>query len=216
MERFLSPNSASRDLQTVLVYLFSLSKTEFKGSMALKAPKFCLTFSLLVPLVLALSPGIQFLGVSHCPQLSGGRASPQLFDTRGQFHARQFFHGSGSGGRMASGWLKCVAFIVHFISIVITSVPPQIIRRQIPEVRDPCSIGHLRLSLLKEFNWSSPGWYKLEQDLLTPTRWYRKINDKWFQPSPSHPVLSIRKINSWPDTQNRESQSWLFFSLFLY
>ena len=58
MERFLSPNTASIDLQTVLVYLSSLSKTQFKESMALKAPKFCLAFSLLVPVVLALSPGI--------------------------------------------------------------------------------------------------------------------------------------------------------------
>ena len=28
------------------------------------------------------------------------------------------------GGRMVSGWLKCVTFMVHFISIMIRSSPP--------------------------------------------------------------------------------------------
>ena len=34
--------------------------------------------------------------------------------------------------------IECVTFIVHFISIIITSTPPQIIRHEIPEVGDPC------------------------------------------------------------------------------
>ena len=33
----------------------------------------------------------------------------------------------GYGG-MVSGWLKCITFVVHFISIIITSAPPRIIR----------------------------------------------------------------------------------------
>ena len=41
-----------------------------------------------------------------------------------------------------AGWFqgesKCIALIVHFISIIITSGPPEIIRHQIPEVGDPC------------------------------------------------------------------------------
>ena len=39
---------------------------------------------------------------------------------------------------MVWGWFKCIIFIVHFISVIITSAPPQIIRHQIPEVGDPC------------------------------------------------------------------------------
>ena len=35
--------------------------------------------------------------------------------------------GSGVAGK-ASGWFKCITLIVHFISIIITSAPPQIIR----------------------------------------------------------------------------------------
>ena len=37
--------------------------------------------------------------------------------------------GEGEGGwGMVSGWFKCITFIVHFISIIITPAPPQIIR----------------------------------------------------------------------------------------
>ena len=39
---------------------------------------------------------------------------------------------------MVSGWFKLIAFIGHFISIIITTAPPQIIRHQILEVADPC------------------------------------------------------------------------------
>ena len=38
---------------------------------------------------------------------------------------------------MVSGWFKCVTFIVNFISVVITSAPPQIIKPSIPEVGGP-------------------------------------------------------------------------------
>ena len=47
---------------------------------------------------------------------------------------------SMDGGKgMVSRWFKCITFIGHFISSIITSVPPQIIRHQIPEVGDPLS-----------------------------------------------------------------------------
>ena len=38
---------------------------------------------------------------------------------------------------LISGRFKHITFIVHFISIIITSAPPQIIRHQIPEVGEP-------------------------------------------------------------------------------
>ena len=39
---------------------------------------------------------------------------------------------------MAPGWVKCTTFAVRFISIIITSAPPQIIRHWILEVGDLC------------------------------------------------------------------------------
>ena len=50
---------------------------------------------------------------------------PNLFGTRDRFCERQFFH---RRSRMVWGWFKCITFIVHFISIVIISAPPQLIR----------------------------------------------------------------------------------------
>ena len=63
-------------------------------------------------------------------------AVPNLFDTRDWFCGRQFFHGPtgerGEGvGRMVLEWFKTVSahyVIVHFISSIIVSAPPQIIR----------------------------------------------------------------------------------------
>ena len=52
---------------------------------------------------------------------------PTFFGTRDQFHGRQFFHRWRVEG-MVSGWFKCITCIVHFISIIITSTPSQIIR----------------------------------------------------------------------------------------
>ena len=52
---------------------------------------------------------------------------PNLFGTRDQLHGRQYFHGSGLGDGF--GMIQTpITFIVHFISIIITSPPPQIIR----------------------------------------------------------------------------------------
>ena len=54
---------------------------------------------------------------------------------RDQFHGRQFFHGLG-GGKMVSGWFKCVTFIVHFISLIVISAPPQMIKYETLEFGD--------------------------------------------------------------------------------
>ena len=56
----------------------------------------------------------------------------------------------GRGMReMVSGWVKHTTFIVHFISIIIPSAPPQIIRHEIPKVGDPRSSSQLSCST----NW---------------------------------------------------------------
>ena len=47
---------------------------------------------------------------------------PQHFWSRDQFIGRHFFHGWVAG--MVSGWFSHIKFIVHFISIIITSVIP--------------------------------------------------------------------------------------------
>ena len=62
---------------------------------------------------------------------------PNLFSTRHRFHGRWFFHRPGKGG-MVSGWFKHMTFIIYFISFIITSAPPQIIRHKILEAGDPC------------------------------------------------------------------------------
>ena len=51
---------------------------------------------------------------------------PQLFGTRDWFRGRQFSMDQGMGWGDGSGCLRCITFIVHFISIIITSAPPQI------------------------------------------------------------------------------------------
>ena len=62
-----------------------------------------------------------------------------LFGPSDQFGGREFFRGGGvCGGRPAGGargvpqvvlkWFKHITFIVHFISIIITSARPQIIK----------------------------------------------------------------------------------------
>ena len=53
-------------------------------------------------------------------------SAPNLFGTRDQFHGRQFFHRSGGQG-MVSELFKHITLTVPFISIIITSAPPQIL-----------------------------------------------------------------------------------------
>ena len=52
---------------------------------------------------------------------------PYLFGTRDQFQERLFSHGQVGEG-MVSGWFERLIFALHFISIIITSAPPQLIR----------------------------------------------------------------------------------------
>ena len=52
---------------------------------------------------------------------------PNLFGTRDQLCGRQFFHGPGQGDGFGT-IQTLITFIVHFISIIIISAPPQIIR----------------------------------------------------------------------------------------
>ena len=54
---------------------------------------------------------------------------PNTFDTSDRFHGRQFFlRLAGGGTEVVLGWFKCIIFTVYFISIIIISTLPQIIR----------------------------------------------------------------------------------------
>ena len=64
-------------------------------------------------------------------------AVSNLFGIRDQFCGRQFVDGV-RWGRIVSGWFKCLALIMHFISLIITSAPPQIIKCQTQEVGNCC------------------------------------------------------------------------------
>ena len=68
-----------------------------------------------------ISPTFQW---SYNSRMHHKAAVPELLGTRSQFHGRQFFHGPV----WSDGSLKYITFIVHFISIIITSAPPQTIR----------------------------------------------------------------------------------------
>ena len=50
---------------------------------------------------------------------------------------RQFFLPAWGGvAVVVTGWVKYITLVVHFISIIITSVLPQIINYQVPEAGD--------------------------------------------------------------------------------
>ena len=53
-------------------------------------------------------------------------AAPDLSGTRDWFWGSQFSHRPGWG--TIWGWFKCITFTVPFISIIVTSAPPQIIK----------------------------------------------------------------------------------------
>ena len=55
---------------------------------------------------------------------------PNLLGTRHWFHGRQIFPWTRGRWVTVSGWFKHITFIVHFISIIIISAPPQSIRSQ--------------------------------------------------------------------------------------
>ena len=62
---------------------------------------------------------------------------PNILASATSFMEDNFSMDQGTG-RVVSGWFKCITFIVHFISIIVISVPLQIIRHLIPEAEDPC------------------------------------------------------------------------------
>ena len=71
---------------------------------------------------------------SQIPKISG------LLAAGTNFVGDNFSTNQGQG--IVSGWFECIAFIVHFTSIIIiTSAPPQIIRHQILQVGDPALKG---------------------------------------------------------------------------
>ena len=88
------------------------------------------------------------LGFKECMAYNWGMAqtqqSPTFLVPGSGFMEDNFFHGPVGRcvcvgtrvGEVASGWLKCIAFIVYFIFIIVTSVPPQIIRHYISEAGD--------------------------------------------------------------------------------
>ena len=63
-----------------------------------------------------------------------------LSGTRVQFHGRQFFPRGGQGG-VVPRRVKNITLIVHLISTIITSPPPQIIRHQVPKLGTPVLEG---------------------------------------------------------------------------
>ena len=48
---------------------------------------------------------------------------------------------------MVWGWFNCITFTVHFISVIITPAPPQIIRYKILEAEEPCKVLPMEGSL---------------------------------------------------------------------
>ena len=68
------------------------------------------------------------MGRPKCEQVCSKAVAPKLFGTRDCFTEDSFFTGVEGVWRMVLGWFKHIMFIEHFISIVITSAPPQIIR----------------------------------------------------------------------------------------
>ena len=118
---------------------------------------------------------------------------PDLFDTRGWIHGREFFHGLRGGGTV-SGWFKHIACIVHFISIIITSAPPQVIRHQIPEVGVPCS---------KE----SPGPSSSSEILRFCLRpFWQQLTQKFLEMPGGNPLLGASYQPCPPRTKNQPPQ----------
>ena len=71
-------------------------------------------------------------------QKSPRSAVPNLFGTRDQFRRRLIFSDWGGGGVVLRRF-KCIAFTVDFISFIIMSASPQVLRHQILEREEPCS-----------------------------------------------------------------------------
>ena len=110
---------------------------------------------------------------------------PNLFGSRDQIHGRQFFLGLcrvgvGGGGRVVSGCFKRITFIVHFISIMITSAPPQVIRH-LEEIGKPCD-GFW--NLLKSCNVKVWGQFSLLLPVMCSCSCYVTLLTSYPIPSP--------------------------------
>ena len=84
-------------------------------------------------------------------------SSPQPLLAPGTDFVEDNFSMDGEGSNL--GRFRCITFIVHFISFIITDDASQIIRHQIPQVRDPCSMPFTRASYgitLPSPKWESP------------------------------------------------------------
>ena len=75
--------------------------------------------------------------LEYLPYTSSRAVKPYLFDTRESILWKTVFSQIGVG--VVSRCFKLITCIVHFISNIMTSAAPQIIRHQIPKVVDPCS-----------------------------------------------------------------------------
>ena len=75
-------------------------------------------------------------------------SSPQPFWHQGLVSWKSVF--SRTPRDCVCGMIQHLTFIVHFLSIIITSAPLQIIRHQIPEVEDPCFRGNVSSDLRGE------------------------------------------------------------------
>ena len=85
-----------------------------------------------------------FTGYVHPSTLLGSRG-PQPFWAPGTgFMQDNFSTDQGQGGGVVVVWgsFKCMTLIVHFISSIITSAPPQITRHWISEAGDPPALWH--------------------------------------------------------------------------
>ena len=65
------------------------------------------------------------------PFYHGHDSSPQPFWYQGPISWKTIFPQTRDGVVMVLGSYKCITFIVHFISIVITLIPPQFIEHSI-------------------------------------------------------------------------------------
>ena len=80
-----------------------------------------------------LNPFLHILTISS---VTLGQQSLTFLAPRTNFLGDRFFTDWGLGMEIVWGWFQGITFIVYFISIIITSALPQIIRHQILEVGD--------------------------------------------------------------------------------
>ena len=88
---------------------------------------------------------------------SSNPIAPNLFGPRDRFCETVSSPWVGRRG-MVWGWFKCVTFIMPFISFIITSAPPQIIRHYILEAGNPCSNPSLTIMPGRPFYFYHSIW----------------------------------------------------------